>query len=514
MFDYTFDDETGGIILGNECVNKDEPRPVYALEMDYLGFNKHYSYDSQNNYPYLWKVKANYFYRGIKIASVRGGDCFNPPALVLDSPLFYRPGKHLKPIDVSGMVYRNAEKIGAMEKAASESMLSAVEDFYRNEGGLVTVAYSGGKDSQAVLSLARKSLAKDKYIIVFGDTTMESRYTYDIIRAAEKDCREDGVRFFQARSRLGGIESWQLFGPPANMIRWCHIVHKITPSILLNRRLDKVNSGADLTIVGCRALESFKRSKYQYIEKDKRQQYGSRYRVNAILNWTSAEVWLYNYYNHNPVNYLYKCGFDRVGCIACPYMRGKKNHLLATFLAEEYTPFVDYIKSVYKGKDEEFYITNNWGGRRSGKMLEGVRELCSVDYENKALTITVENPSTDWREWMKMIGTLKRRSPGEYTVKSGNTNVDFSVLPVGGGYVVKTETPVNTSSFTKYFRRVFKKAAYCVGCQYCEALCSPGVLRFVKGKPRLKRNCDSCTACFDMNEGCVRAYSLRVPKGQ
>lgn len=41
MYSYTFDSVTGGIMLNSTPTNfSKEPRPVYAAEMDILGFDK------------------------------------------------------------------------------------------------------------------------------------------------------------------------------------------------------------------------------------------------------------------------------------------------------------------------------------------------------------------------------------------------------------------------------------------------------------------------------------------
>ena len=57
MYSYTFDSKTGGIILNSTPTNfSKEPRPVYAAEMDILGFHKHWDYDKQNEVPYMWAV--------------------------------------------------------------------------------------------------------------------------------------------------------------------------------------------------------------------------------------------------------------------------------------------------------------------------------------------------------------------------------------------------------------------------------------------------------------------------
>ena len=51
----TFDSVTGGIMLNSTPTNfSKEPRPVYAAEMDILGFDKYWDYDKQNDVPYMW----------------------------------------------------------------------------------------------------------------------------------------------------------------------------------------------------------------------------------------------------------------------------------------------------------------------------------------------------------------------------------------------------------------------------------------------------------------------------
>ena len=44
--------------------------------------------------------------------------------------------------------------------------------------------------------------------------------------------------------------------------------------------------------------------------------------VNPLINWTDTDVWRCINDNKLPVNKLYGCGFNRVGCVGCP-MAGK-----------------------------------------------------------------------------------------------------------------------------------------------------------------------------------------------
>lgn len=49
MYSYSFDNETGGLLLNSSPTNfSKEPRPVYAPEMDLLNFNNFWDYDSAN----------------------------------------------------------------------------------------------------------------------------------------------------------------------------------------------------------------------------------------------------------------------------------------------------------------------------------------------------------------------------------------------------------------------------------------------------------------------------------
>lgn len=82
MYSYTFDAQTGGIILNSTPTNfSKEPRPVYAKEMDILGFRKYWEYEDQNDVPYMWAESNVYWYRGTQIAKTKGGDLYTAPVL-------------------------------------------------------------------------------------------------------------------------------------------------------------------------------------------------------------------------------------------------------------------------------------------------------------------------------------------------------------------------------------------------------------------------------------------------
>ncbi len=46
MYSYTWDEETGGLLLNSSPLQfSKEPRPVYSTELNILGFNRYWKYD-------------------------------------------------------------------------------------------------------------------------------------------------------------------------------------------------------------------------------------------------------------------------------------------------------------------------------------------------------------------------------------------------------------------------------------------------------------------------------------
>ena len=78
MYSYTYDTETGGILLNSSpTVFSKEPRPVYSREMDILGFDRFFEYEKQDDTPYMWAESATYWYRGTQVAKVNQRSMFD-----------------------------------------------------------------------------------------------------------------------------------------------------------------------------------------------------------------------------------------------------------------------------------------------------------------------------------------------------------------------------------------------------------------------------------------------------
>lgn len=521
MYSYTFDAETGGILLNSTPTNfSKEPRPVYAAEMDILGFDQYWAYDKQNDVPYLWAESTTYWYRGTKIASIKGGDLYNAPELIpcLDENqniiLSKEDGVSLKPIDILLMKEKNRELMTVIEDATVKRIVREYEKF-KDRLDIFHVAFSGGKDSAVLLDLVKKALPKGSFVVIFGDTGMEFPDTYETVEVTRKQCEQEGTPFYTAKSHFDPKDSWQIFGPPARVLRWCCSVHKSTPQTLKMREITGKDNYIGLDFVGVRGSESLTRSKYDYENFGKKQK--GQYSYNPILEWTSAEIWIYIISNNLHINEAYKKGNSRAGCLFCPMGGGASDFFRRNAYEKNIDTYIDYIKSSYNSKDQKqvnsYLMNGGWNARNNGRDLAENPFRCMETSGNKKITITVVNPTLDWQEWMKTLGTISVDGHNYSISFEGNT-YQFTVEPTSKGYVVSIDEGITKENpkFSKLFRQVFRKATYCVGCQVCETNCRHGSIKFNDGKLTIT-DCIHCYQCHDIDSGCLLFHSLRHPQG-
>lgn len=521
MYSYSFDNETGGVLLNSSpTIFSKEPRPVYAYEMDLLGFRNYWDYMDQNEVPYMWAEATNYFYKGQLIAKIKGGDLFNKPVLI---PVYNEDGQVifdkecgcvLEPIDIKSMCEKNRDFLTIIETTTVKMIVREYEKF-KNKLDVFHVAFSGGKDSAVLLDLVKKALPSGSFVVIFGDTGMEFPDTYDVVNKIKMQCEADGTPFYVAKAHLSPEDSWHLFGPPARVLRWCCSVHKSTPQTLKMREITGKNNYVGLDFVGVRAHESIARSKYDHENFGKKQK--GQYSFNPILDWTSAEIWLYIFANDICINAAYKKGNSRAGCLFCPMSGGQSDYFRYAAYKDYIDKYIGYVKESYHSADEKAvgtYLTNGgWNARNNGRDLADNPNKCIENIIKGQLVIRVINPTNDWREWIKTIGNCFG-SNGKYTVKYDNNLIGFEVLQSDLGYTVYLDEAVikNYPRFGKLFRQVFRKSAYCAACRVCETNCRNGCIKFIEGKVNIT-NCIQCHQCHDIDDGCLLYHSLRHPQG-
>ena len=510
MYSYSYDPVTGGIILNSTpTIFSKEPRPVYAPELNLLGFYKYWDYDRQSDVPYMWAESNVYWYRGVQIAKTKGGDLCNAPELqpiYADDgsiPFSKDGGMELQTIDIQSMCDQNKELMEIIEDATVKKIVKEYEKF-KYKLDIFHVAFSGGKDSAVLLDLVKKALPVGSFVVIFGDTGMEFPDTYKVVELTKKQCEEDGTPFYIAQSHFNPEESWKLFGPPSKTLRWCCSVHKSTPQTLKLRELTGKDKYTGLDFVGIRKHESLARSTYDYENYGKKQK--GQYSFNPILEWTSAEIWLYIYSNQILVNNSYKRGNSRAGCLLCPMSSGSSDYIRHMSYFESVERFISIIQESncwdsHSKADSLTYITSGgWINRKSGRGITDNILRYKEHVEDGKIKFELINPTSDWHEWMK-------------TAENGQ--IEYNVQETIDGVIISVEAEFFKKYPTdgKFFRQSLKKAAYCVGCRVCEVNCKGGHLKFENGKVSIT-DCIRCHECHDIPGGCHVYNSLKIPQGE
>lgn len=508
MYNYTYDSKTGGILLNTLPMKfSKEPRPVYYKELDLLGFDKYWSYEKQDVLPYMWAEANKYYYFGRLVALTKGGNLYNAPEIEIKEEL----SEPLRTVNIEVMLEKNADFLQVLEQ---ETVKKIYDVWKRNKVRLDVfhVAFSGGKDSIVLLDLVKKALPKDEFVVVFGDTQMEFPDTYDVVDKVEEYCKEEGIRFYRAKSHMNVFDSWKQFAPPSRVLRWCCSVHKSTPQVIkLRNVLDKTDYSG-LAFVGIRASESIRRSEYEF-ESEGMKQKGQR-SANPILDWTSYEVWLYLYANGLIINETYKKGNSRAGCLLCPMSPGKADFFRYENYKNKIDDYVSIIMSTSNKKDisqRDCMCNGSWIARKNGANI-----TTNIHYKERVekgnLVIEVLEPKTDWKEWIKTLGDFQKIED-YYYVKAIEGDLIFKVSENKKGYsvVLSMDYIRYVPTLGKYFRQVFRKAAYCIVCRTCEANCKNHCISFKNG---LKiTNCIRCRECHEIPVGCLAYHSLNMPQG-
>lgn len=444
---------------------------------------------------------------GVQIAKIKGGDLYNAPELQPTRnddgsvPFSKIVGMVLQPIDIADMCRKNEELLTILEDTTVKKIVKEYEKF-KKKLDIFHVAFSGGKDSAVLLDLVKKALPVGSFVVIFGDTGMEFPDTYNAVEQIKQQCEVDGTPFYVSKSHFNPEDSWQLFGPPARVLRWCCSVHKSTPQTLKMREITGKNNYVGMDFVGVRAHESVTRSKYDYENFGKKQK--GQYSYNPILEWTSAEIWLYIFANNVIINEAYKKGNSRAGCLFCPMGGGKGDFLQKSSYPEEVGTYIKLIKQMNArnaGNEEDLrsYVSNGgWNARKNGRDLSIASQRYEEEIETGKFVMTITSPSTDWREWIKTLD----RIPFEF---------DYQELSDGYKITCSASIAKTYPKEFKRFKQVFRKASHCVGCRVCETNCRNGCISFENGLQIT--DCVHCGQCHEIDDGCLVFHSIRKSNG-
>ena len=514
MYAYEWDSSTGGYILTPmPLAFSKEPRPVYYKELDILGFDKYWDYDKNDSFPYMWAEANNYYYRGRLVAKTKGGSLYTPPELVLiEDP--EPEGYPLRFVDIPAMVDKNRQ---LMEQLVQETIKKIYNTFieYQDKVDVFYVAFSGGKDSVVALDLVQRALPHNCFKVLFGDTGMEFPDTYETVEKIKQICAEEKIEFLQAKSKLKPENTWQIFGPPAVTIRWCCSVHKTTPQIMQLREVLQKPDFTGMAFTGVRGDESLSRSEYDAISYGGK--HSGQYSCHPILEWNTAELFLYIYENGLTFNNAYKKGNTRAGCLVCPMSQGKHDYMKYKNYPDDTDLFINKIittsgKNFSKENYDRFVEQGYWRTRKSGRELSFGHDKHVFEIVKGQNVITVQKKNEYWKEWAKTIGQVTSFGNGEFSIAyEGKSYAIRTISTQEGGEQFTFPNIENSKSDIKFlslFKSVIIKSVYCVNCGYCAAECKSGCIDMANGV-HISNQCKHCFNCHDIYSHCLRYNSIK-----
>ncbi|MGA2122297.1 MAG: aminotransferase class V-fold PLP-dependent enzyme [Methanoregula sp.] len=220
----------------------------------------------------------------------------------------------------------------------------------------VNVSFSGGKDSTAVLHLARKAGVTKAFFI---DTGLEFPETLAFVKSQDVEIVGGAGDFWQAVEKAG---------PPGKDNRWCCKFQKLRPL-----KLYLAETGPCVTIQGNRWYESWNRASLD--ETSQNPDNPLQLNVSPIRNWRALEVFLYLWWQKAEMNPLYEQGIERIGCYLCPAMLESEYEGIRV-THPEYTRRWDAFVERWAKKKGLPEAYGRWGLWRWKALPKKMQELC------------------------------------------------------------------------------------------------------------------------------------------
>jgi cysteine desulfurase/selenocysteine lyase len=305
-------------------------------------------------------------------------------------------------------VEQNRYHLKNLERNAIRSIKQHIHD-----RPTANVSFSGGKDSTAVLHLARKAGVTSAFFI---DTGIEFPETVEFVRSRGVEVIQKAGDFWQAVEKAG---------PPGKDHRWCCKLLKLHPL-----KLYLAGIGPCVTVQGNRWYESWNRADLE--ETSQNPANPLQLNISPIRNWRALEVFLYLWWQKVEINPLYDKGLERIGCFLCPAMLESEYEELRIILPEYARRWDEFLEkwADKKGLPDAFCT---WGLWRWHALPPKMRELCKLkgipvndDYTLKAGPQRVRQEKTDAMAG-KTLETLMEKQAGTGFTASG-IRKDFPIL--------------------------------------------------------------------------------------
>ena len=231
-----------------------------------------------------------------------------------------------------------------LEQKAIERLKMASEMSLRYYSQPLLCTYSGGKDSDVMLELLIRSGIP--FEVQNSHTTADAPETVYHIRKVFKRLELKGIKYTIDYPKYKGERTsmWSLIPqklmPPTRLVRYCCQVLKegagdgrmVATGVRWDESSQRASRGG-MEIIGRTKKEAIiltndNTDKRRFFEKCEAR---AKSVCNPIIEWKNADIWDFIHSEKIEMNPLYKCGFDRVGCIGCPMANKKRYYEFAMY---------------------------------------------------------------------------------------------------------------------------------------------------------------------------------------
>ena len=513
MYGYEWTDKNGIYQLSVNSKVEKEIRPVFKEELDYFGFNEHWSYPDTTA-PLLWAEGIRrYVINGNCVAEAVGGGFYTKPTIK-----FYREGLTLAPIDIAALWQENERLMLGLEKTSMDKIRSVYNEYKEREVAFV-VAFSGGKDSIVLLDLVARTLSPGQFSVVFSNTGMELSTTIQSVEKAKS--RWPSLKFYEAKSHLDPTDSWEEFGPPGRRMRWCCAVHKSVPTVLLLREITRNYNIKVVVFDGVRSEESAARADRDEISVGAKNI--NQINCSPILKWSTSELFIYLLHYGILFNDAYRRGLFRVGCIVCPMSSNWWDGIVNDVYPAEMRGLlskVEHYAEATKPPNEvkKFVEQGGWKARMGGRGLPNGGNRVFEKIADDKVSFSFIGRTQNWMDVCGILGPIVYKDEDVYTQIIEKQEFQFQI---------SAETPLVVTYWPyskmdrfvlSHLRGIANKTAYCFGCKACEVQCPVNAFTITENGHIYIReeNCIHCYNCieFTNGKGCLAAKSLSITGGK
>lgn len=578
MFKIVWDKPHNGVILTMSSAGEAlgiAPRPVFYEELDLLELNRLGWTYPHSEAPLLWACDRRYFYCGVLVMEVKGGNLFDKPEVMLTPE---GEKLNLVPIDLEKLRDANSDAMFLIEHEAMEF----INNIYRRYKGITqaskinpdidfqalaarlekrtgqkqvvvkescdsfdimpeseanaqgksavlaskidqfVVSFSGGKDSQVLLDLVARVIPSTDFSVIYSDTGYELPTSIELYKETKQFYTNlyPKLAFYIAKNEQPIMYYWDKLGSPSRIHRWCCSVMKSAP---LAKKLKEITGGKKqphvLLFDGVRTEESVSRSGRSRIGKNVK--HNNMINVSPILDWNATEVYLYLLFYALPFNASYRKGLSRVGCILCPYSSGWSEDLCGKLYPKTIQPFISWIENNLHSNNVEgvqnYIKTGRWKMRAGGRDLK-IQSSINIVSINPTFKAILHTPQESLLTWLKILGPYTYSQNNNIT--EGKLNYNKNIYSFRIQYFKDDSLSFEFSDtggdviLISRLKKILFKTTYCVHCEVCEVECPTGALTVTPIVIVDTNKCVHCFKCLDFNEkGCIAAASVSASYG-